>query len=333
MAVVRVYMPTYRRARLLRRALRSLLDQSRSDWIAEVHNDDPSDPIPGDIVRAQGDPRICLVQHERNLGGTATFNLFFRRCSEPYMAILEDDNWWEPDFLEEMVVALDARPALNVAWSNMKIWREELDGSWTDMKRLVWPEESGGASPREIEWGHPRQAFAALHSNGSMLARTAHADDWRIPLVDFSMIEPFRERTFPHPMLYVPRPLVNFAQTLSSHRAHDPGTWGALQALLVASFARHVATDASRVGELWDYARSGSPSAASAVLLASFQDGNLATLRAPARAHEWMRLLISTIRHPRASWRVMGARRRNREMWEFLVRHTADRFSRDASRI
>ena len=112
MTIVRVFVPTYGRPQLLRRALASLCAQTLAEWVAEVHNDLPGDPTPAQIVAEVADPRITLVEHRENLGGTATFNLFFRPSSEPYYSILEDDNWWEPEFLERMLGI----------WTRTKTW-------------------------------------------------------------------------------------------------------------------------------------------------------------------------------------------------------------------
>ena len=43
MTAIRVYLLTCRRPELLRRALRSLVAQTFTDWVCEVHNDAPDD--------------------------------------------------------------------------------------------------------------------------------------------------------------------------------------------------------------------------------------------------------------------------------------------------
>lgn len=80
---VRVFLFTYQRAHLLPRALESLLAQTFTDWVCEVHNDDPNDDEPRRIVSSINDNRITIVQHEKNLGGLASYNLMFRPMEEP----------------------------------------------------------------------------------------------------------------------------------------------------------------------------------------------------------------------------------------------------------
>src|SRR5437868_6306970 len=126
--LVRVFVPTFRRGLLLERALESLRGQYFSDWVCEVHNDDPTDTFPEELVRRIGDCRIELRQHSVNLGATRTFNLFFCQTLEPFLSILEDDNWWAPEFLEKMIEALSSYPEVTLSWCNQKIWQELPDG-------------------------------------------------------------------------------------------------------------------------------------------------------------------------------------------------------------
>ena len=113
-ARVRIHLLTYKRPNLLRRAVDSLLAQTLQDWTCELHNDAPDDPFPGELCRTINDRRIQYVPHQRNLGPTASFNLLFKNAAEPYLSLLEDDNWWEPDFLQEMVSTLDGLPNVDV---------------------------------------------------------------------------------------------------------------------------------------------------------------------------------------------------------------------------
>ena len=177
--------------------------------------------FPGGTVRDDQRYSITPVRHERNLGPTATFNLLFKNASEPYLSSLEDDNWWDPDFLQEMVSTLDRFPDVDVGWCNQRCWREEPDGTWTDLHRTVWQVE-GNREPRLIFWPQPYQITGALHSNGSMLLRSRHAAEYRIPdETPFDIIELVRERTFNHPIMFVPQTLANFSITKESARTSN----------------------------------------------------------------------------------------------------------------
>jgi Glycosyl transferase family 2 len=326
MAVVRIFLPTYRRGQLLERAAESLLKQSFADWVCELHNDDPGDPGPGRLVERLGDARISLRQHSRNLGATATFNLFFLPIHEAFSSILEDDNWWEPDFLATLLETAAAHPDVTVFWANMRIWQEEPNGTWRDTGRLVQPYREGNA-PRRIAWGQTAQLGGALHSNGAALIRSRADQQFVIPPVPLAVIEMFRERIFPHPMVFVPRPLANFSLTLQTARSPDRAEWAAMQALLAAAFLKHAHYDDSQLAALWQEARAEKPPRSTTLLLASLITPSGRRLRRPARVGDWLLLLRGALRRPAVLWRALNVRRGHQNWWDFLDRSTAARFA------
>ena len=100
-------------------------------------------------------------------------------ADERYLSLLEDDNWWEPGFLQRMVAEMDARPELTVAWANMRKWEELVDGSWKSTGCTTWDEGDGDISP--MHWPHLRHVRGALHSQGAMLLRRDAAPHIRSP--------------------------------------------------------------------------------------------------------------------------------------------------------
>ncbi|MEO6994123.1 MAG: glycosyltransferase, partial [Lacunisphaera sp.] len=231
---VRVFLPTYRRAKMLPRAVASLQAQTMSHWICELHNDDPDDTFPAQLVQQLGDPRIRLVTHERNLGPIATFNLFYNPTTEPFYALLEDDNSWEPRFLERMITGLSAHPQSVLAWCNQSIARESQTGEIIPTGHTVNPVESG--DPRLIPWGDLRQVMGARHANGSMVIRSQPGKNYPTPEIPFGCVEAFRERMLTHPLLYVPETLATFTITQTTARRNDHVTWGSALVLLAATF-------------------------------------------------------------------------------------------------
>jgi glycosyltransferase involved in cell wall biosynthesis len=232
---VRVYVPTYRRHLMLGRALGSLRAQTFAEWVCEIHNDDPTDYFPTDLVRRLGDPRIELFNHESNLGPCASFNLFYHPTREPFYCLLEDDNWWESTYLETMVSAMQLHPHVTMAWCNQKIWEELPDGCWRDTGELVNSEEDSNF--RLVEFGDPKQIAGALHSNGAMFLRSRANETYSTPSdFPFVAIEPLRERMISHPLLYLPQPLAIFAKTRQSARSKSRSELAVIQTMLAATF-------------------------------------------------------------------------------------------------
>jgi hypothetical protein len=327
-ARVRVFVPTYRRRELLPRAIASLRAQSLTDWVCEVHNDDPADGFPAEFVASLGDRRIQLVTHERNLGPVATFNLFYRPTSEPFVSILEDDNTWEPAFLDTMVKELEAHPEVTLAWCNQRIVLQKPDGHFEETDRCVNSLEGLNASSRQIHWGDRRQVMGGVHANGAMLLRSRPGKAYPTPPMLFSGMEAFRERMFPHPLLYVPAPLATYSITQHTARSRDTGAWGAFLVALAATFLRHARMNESQLAALWTHCDEQRPPVTNELLLASWVCPELAALRRHARPKHWLRLLKSAVRHPVAVRRALRVQKENPDWWAVLDRETANRFAK-----
>lgn len=322
---VRVFLPTYRRPRLLERAVESLRRQTFEDWVCEVHNDAPDDDAPGRLLKRLKDSRFTLQQHPRNLGGTATFNLFYRATEEPFFSILEDDNWWEPEFLATVLTTADQHPDVKVLWANMRIWREQLDGTFADSGTCIHP-AGGDDGPEQVSWGTDRQIMSAIHSNGAALHRSHAGLNYQIPHVPFAAIEMFRERVFPHPLLFVRRPLANYSITLQSERSNNRAEWAEVQTVLTATFLKHACLGDSTLAGLWQRARAQQPPATSTLIMAALVEGACRSLLRHARAGDWWQFLRGMARRPQVLTRVLRSRRLHPEWWEFLERNTRTRF-------
>ena len=329
MAQVKVFVPTYRRPTMLSRALESLRAQTFQDWTCEVHNDDPGDDSPVQVIRELGDNRIQLVQHERNLGGTATFNLFFRGCNEPFYTVLEDDNWWEPSFLEEMLRLAAQFPKTVIFSANMRLWRELPDGTFRDTGRFAREEQPITDEARLVPWGHTHQASGAWHSHSATLIRCTTGRDFRTPEVPISATEIFRERAFPHPLVVTPKPLANFTITQTTARTSDVAEWAEVQAALVATFAQ-VSKGAHQA--LWDSARGKTPSGAPTLIWAGLLDSDCRSLLREATLSEWLAVVRGAMRRPALVWRLLRSRNRHADWWRYLERHTHERRVDDAMR-
>ena len=326
MKKVRVFLPTYRRNRLLERSLGSLLAQSCKDWFCEVHNDDPSDPFPSELVAKVADARIRTVNHAKNLGGGASMNAFYGPIKEEFFSILEDDNWWEPEFLGSMLQAAERHPKINVFWANMRIWNEDAHGEFQDTGKTIHPWD-GKTMYEEIAWPDPRQIMGGVHSNGACLIRAGGDSDYRIPKVPFATIEMFRERCFPHPLLLLRKPLANFSVTLKSERANDMLTdWGVATALLAATFFRHASWPGNEMQKTLIQGRQKQPPPTNTLLNAGLIEPKCRIFFQTATPKEKLKWILGFVRRPSLPFRLLSSKRLHPDWWSFLNQHTKDRF-------
>jgi glycosyltransferase involved in cell wall biosynthesis len=107
MPKVSVIIPTHNRAVFLRDAIQSALNQTFQDFEIIVV-DDASRDSTGEVVQSFSDPRIVYIRHETNRGQGASRNDGIRRGSGEYVALLDDDDEWLPEKLEQQVRLLDS---------------------------------------------------------------------------------------------------------------------------------------------------------------------------------------------------------------------------------
>jgi len=321
---VRVFLLTFQRPQLLRRALLSLLAQTYPNWVCEVHNDEPGDFDVGRILAelAPRDSRFEYHQHSTNWGPVASFNHVFRGGTEPLAALLEDDNWWEPQFLRHMVDLIEANPDAALAWSNMRIWRQTPAGTWCDTGQRIWNSVEGNATPHIFKSPEVLQAFDALHSNGAMIFRPDRFRDRAVPLsTPFAIIEPARERSATGTLVFHPQPLGNFSITQDSARARDPVDWVHAKLLCAASFFAHVPTSDGMLAEVFEARRNRRPADTDiffqlALVLREFRWVRF------ARPADWLRFIAHSARHPRRAIRCLRFRRVYPDTWRWLVEQT-----------
>ncbi len=107
--------PTYNRACYLGAAIRSVLDQTFTDFELLVVDDGSTDDTAG-LVGAFRDARLrYLSRPHRGIG--ATLNAGLGAARGRYIARLDSDDLWLPDMLATLVPALDAAPDTGVVYA------------------------------------------------------------------------------------------------------------------------------------------------------------------------------------------------------------------------
>lgn len=111
MAHVSVVIPAYNgTSRYLNEAIHSVLAQSYPDYEIIVVDDASTDRTDALV---QAIPQVRYVRHSRNAGQAAARNTGARLALSPYLAFLDQDDLWEPMFLEKTLAILE--PAAGAA--------------------------------------------------------------------------------------------------------------------------------------------------------------------------------------------------------------------------
>jgi GT2 family glycosyltransferase len=141
---VSVVLPTHDRPTLLAEAMQSVLSQSHANWELIVVDDASTPPVQPDVFRACADS-FRLVTHPRPLGGAAAKNSGVAAAQGEIFAFLDDDDEFDPAYLDRAVGILSRHPRLDVvfmgvAWFGSEAkwgedaYREAMDRTLADAR-------------------------------------------------------------------------------------------------------------------------------------------------------------------------------------------------------
>jgi glycosyltransferase involved in cell wall biosynthesis len=118
--VVSVVVSAYERPAMLKAALRSLLTQSYQRLEILVQDDSASD-LCAAVVREMDDPRIQYAHNWPSLGTLANLRAGYRKATGTYVSTLNDDDLYEPGYVETMVQALEDHPECCLGFADHNI--------------------------------------------------------------------------------------------------------------------------------------------------------------------------------------------------------------------
>lgn len=110
---VTVLMPTYNVAPYVREAIDSVMQQTYTDFELLVIDDCSTDNTV-EVVRNIDDPRIHIVQNEKNVGLAENLNRGLSHITTEYVARMDGDDIAEPFWLEREVAILDNHPDIGI---------------------------------------------------------------------------------------------------------------------------------------------------------------------------------------------------------------------------
>jgi glycosyltransferase involved in cell wall biosynthesis len=109
--LITVIIPTFRRPKLLRRAILSVLNQTFSAFQVCVYDDASNDNTQKVVTAlAETDSRVKYYCHEQNIGDVANFNYGLKEVNTPFFSFLSDDDLLLPHFFEVAMQSLSSNP-------------------------------------------------------------------------------------------------------------------------------------------------------------------------------------------------------------------------------
>ena len=110
--LVSVGLPCYNRPEMLRRAIECILNQTYKNLEIIISNDASPNPAVKPMLDefAARDSRIRLYHQPVDLECYGNYYFVQQQATGPYFMYAQDDDWWEPEFVELLVDNLENHP-------------------------------------------------------------------------------------------------------------------------------------------------------------------------------------------------------------------------------
>jgi len=117
MAIVSVVIPTYNRAHMIGRCIRSVISQTYYDFEILIIDDGSVDNTE-QVIRSFKDPRIKYVRNQIQVGANAARNTGIKLAKGKYIAFLDDDDeWLQTKLFKQMAVMENASESIGAVYT------------------------------------------------------------------------------------------------------------------------------------------------------------------------------------------------------------------------
>lgn len=117
-SIVDVGIPTYGAPTYLAEAIESVLAQTHSGFRLVISEDGPgSGDVTAIVARYSADPRVSYRTTGSRVGAAANLTSLLQTGDAPYVAILHDDDRWDPEFLAARIDFLSRHPECGLVFS------------------------------------------------------------------------------------------------------------------------------------------------------------------------------------------------------------------------
>lgn len=134
-----VIIPFYNREKYLGKAVESVLNQSHADWELILVDDGSTDDSLR-IATSFADSRVKVIFNSTNSGNAVARNTGWKSANYPWVAYLDSDDWYEPDYLGRMAQAIRSNPNSGFFWTGVRFVQEgantQKEEFWKPSKAL-----------------------------------------------------------------------------------------------------------------------------------------------------------------------------------------------------
>ena len=100
---VTILVPFYNRKRFLSDTLKSVFDQTYSNWKIILIDDGSTDKTIDSVQNYLCNPRVQIIRNNHNIGKPKSLNKALKVVDTPYVIELDSDDWFYPHTLEVLI--------------------------------------------------------------------------------------------------------------------------------------------------------------------------------------------------------------------------------------
>lgn len=117
--MIDILIPTYEpNPDHLRAAIKSVLDQTCTDWLLLVHDDASTMDVRSIVHEFIQHPNVCFKGSFQRQGIGGNWNASLANARRPYVQFLFQDDIWQPTYLQESVDVLERHPSVGFVASD-----------------------------------------------------------------------------------------------------------------------------------------------------------------------------------------------------------------------
>lgn len=121
-----VIIPLYNKERYIENAIKSILNQTFTDFELLIINDCSTDKSV-EIATEFVSEKVRIIHHEKNSGLAATRNTGIKKANSNYVTFLDADDLWKPLFLEKIFHLIQNFPEARIFGTNYEeIWDKTI---------------------------------------------------------------------------------------------------------------------------------------------------------------------------------------------------------------
>jgi glycosyltransferase involved in cell wall biosynthesis len=113
-------MAAYNGGAFVEAQLKSILSQLKENDEVVIVDDRSTDGTLERVARL-GDPRIRLLEHEKNAGVVTTFEDALRSATGDILFLCDDDDLWTPTKVQRFIMAFAGRPDVEIVQSRVRL--------------------------------------------------------------------------------------------------------------------------------------------------------------------------------------------------------------------